>query len=110
MALKVVTMADLRLEVLLEVAHRLDGDRGVSPVPNCRPHPTRSFHERPNRRRQSSEPTPDRPIRFTSVPSIPQLDPLRLSEHRHNNLLNEIPQLSPRVLRSPPETTADMGG
>jgi len=31
-------------------------------------------------------------------------------EHRHNNLLGEIPQLSPKVLRSPPETTAHMGG
>ena len=27
-----------------------------------------------------------------------------------NNLLNEKPQLSPTVLRSPPETTAVMGG
>ena len=27
-----------------------------------------------------------------------------------NNLLDETPQLSPKVLRSPPETTPDMGG
>ena len=44
------------------------------------------------------------------MPPIPHLNPLRLSEHRHNNLLDETPQLSPKVLRPPPETTADIGG
>ena len=52
----------------------------------------------------------DRPIRLTSLPPIPHLDPLQLSEHRHNNLLDETPQLSPKALCSPPETTPDMGG
>ena len=49
-------------------------------------------------------------IPFAGSPPIPHLDPLRLSEHRHNNLLDEIPQLSRRASRSPPETTADMCG
>jgi hypothetical protein len=49
-------------------------------------------------------------MQFGVFVTIPHLDPLRLSKHRHNNLLDEIPQLSPKVLRSPPETTDNMGG
>jgi hypothetical protein len=80
------------------------------PSPNCGPHPTRSFHKRPNRRRQPPKPTPNRPIRLTGLPSIPHLNPLNLSQHRHNNLPNKRQRLSPRMLRPPPETTADMCG
>jgi hypothetical protein len=47
------------------------------------------------------------PVRLASLPSIQHLDPLRLREHRHSNLLNKRQRLSPRVLRPPPETTGE---
>jgi hypothetical protein len=51
-----------------------------------------------------------RPIQLPSLTTVPRLQPLNIRKHSHNNLLDKTTNSSPTVLRSPPETTADMGG
>ena len=63
----------------------------------------------PHPAKTHSHPTVDLGVIVEDI-SEAHLDTLNLSEHRHNNLLDEKPRLSPKVLRSAPETTAVMGG
>ena len=85
------------------------------------PHHARSPHAPPasdagvleqpaDRRTVPPQPASYRPGQFTRLPPVPHLDNLRFREPAHRNLPNEIPQLSPKVMPSPPETTAPMGG
>ena len=70
-------------------------------------------HDSTNARIEAADPPGSRPInrfRITRLPPIPNLNPLLNSESRHNNHLDKRPHSHRHGLRSPPETTADMGG
>ncbi len=87
------------------------GQRQVSwrPCPRFGTDPAPRFDKRSYRTRRPSQITTNQPVRFTGLPPIPNLNPFRLGESPHNNLLDKRQHSHRQVLHSPPETAAVMG-
>jgi len=64
-------------------------------------HPAGRFDKRPDRRSRPTQLPPNRTIRLTPVTTLPHLNPLRLTEPRHNNPLRQETHSRPGVAFTP---------